>query len=163
MITSKKNKLSAISEHIASEPYIGTRSYDSLKGIQQETILSKVFFHPKNVDIIQKQIIMETFKRTNGNYLIKKQNESDVHVVMRSIFLQHAKHLQTNIKQQIIELNNLVVNDVVPGIINEIKTHDKYIKQVFGPVELLDRPVSTSNAGLKSLPSITNIWNKNKD
>ena len=139
---------------------IHNMSYDSLKGIQQETILSKVFFHPKNVDLIQKQIIMETFKRTNGNYLIRKQNETDVQVVMRSIFLQHAKHLQTNIKEQIAELNNLVVDDVVPGIISEIKAHNGYLKQILGPMELLDRPIATSSAGSKTLPSITNIWNK---
>ncbi len=45
-------------------------SQESLRGIQQESILSKVFFHPKNVDLIQKQIIIEVFRKTNGEYLL---------------------------------------------------------------------------------------------
>ncbi len=133
-------------------------SQDSLRGIQQESILSKVFFHPKNVDLIQKQIIIEVFRRTNGSYLIEKQDEADLQIVMRSIFLQHAKHIPNNIKEQICELNNLVVNEVIPGIISEIKTYFGYLESVFGSRQIMERPENVSNTGLKYLPSVTRIF-----
>lgn len=133
-------------------------SQDSLRGIQQESILSKVFFHPKNVDLIQKQIIIEVFRRTNGSYLIEKQDEADLQIVMRSIFLQHAKHIPNNIKEQICELNNLVVNEVIPGIISEIKAYFGYLESVFGSRQIMERPENVSNTGLKYLPSVTRIF-----
>lgn len=133
-------------------------SQESLRGIQQESILSKVFFHPKNVDLIQKQIIIEVFRRTNGSYLIEKQDEADLQIVMRSIFLQHAKHIPNNIKEQICELNNLVVNEVIPGIISEIKAYFGYLESVFGSRQIMERPENVSNTGLKYLPSVTRIF-----
>ena len=82
-------------------------SQESLRGVQQETVISKVFFHPKNVDLVQKQLIMEVFRRTGGEFWIEKQDEKDLQVVMRSIYIQHARHLPDNIRGQIRELNNL--------------------------------------------------------
>ncbi|XWV25041.1 hypothetical protein QJ856_gp0737 [Tupanvirus deep ocean] len=130
-------------------------SQDSLRGVQEESILSKVFFHPKNVDLIQKQIIIDVFRKTNGEYLIEKQNEADLQIVMRSVFIQHARHLPDNIKGQIRELNNLVVDEVVPGIVSEIMAHFGYLQRAFGPMQIMDRPENVSNAGLRTLPSVT--------
>src|SRR5690606_17290932 len=64
-------------------------SQESLRGIQEETILSKLFFSPENVDRIQRQLIATVFRRTKGAYLIEKQREEDLQIVMRSMFLQH--------------------------------------------------------------------------
>ena len=133
-------------------------SQESLRGVQQESILSKIFFHPKNVDLVQKQIIMEVFRRTNGAYLIEKQEEADLQVVMRSMFIQHAKHLPYNIKEQIRELDDLVADEVVPGIVSEIKAHFGYLKRAFGEREIMEHPINVSNAGQKTLPSVTRTF-----
>lgn len=133
-------------------------SQDSLRGLQEESLLSKVFFHPKNVDLIQKQLIMDVFKRTNAEYLIEKQNEEDLQVVMRSIFIQHAIHWPDNIQAQIRELNNLVVDELYPGVLSEIKAYFGYLERAFGPMQVMDRPENVSNAGLKTLPSVTRIF-----
>ena len=130
-------------------------SQDSLNGVQQESILSKVFFHPENVNYIQKKIIMQLFYETDGKYLIEKQDETDLQIIMRSIFLQHAKHLPNNIKEQITELDNIVVDEVIPDIISQIKAYNGYLKDAFGPREIMDRPQNVSNAGRKTLPSTT--------
>ena len=129
-------------------------SKESLNGVYTESILSKIFFHPKNVDLIQKQIIMEVFRKTNGEYLIEKQNEADLQIVMRSIFIQYAQHLPNNIKKQIKELDYLVADEVVPDIISQITAHFGYLERAFGPMQIMDRPENVSNAGLKILPSV---------
>lgn len=120
----------------------------SIKDLQQPSLLSRVFFSPENVKLIQKQIIVEIFRRSNGKYLIDSQNESDLEVVMRSIFLQNAKHIECNIKQQIRELNNLVVEAVLPDIIAEIEMNIQYLARTFGPTEIIDRPKNVSQRGL---------------
>ena len=133
-------------------------SCESLKNIDHEPVLSKIFFHPKNVDLIQKLIITEVFRRTNGEYLIEKQNLEDLQIVMRSIFLQHAKHWPYKIKEQIRELNNLVADEVVPNIISEVKAYFGYLKDAFGPREIMDRAINVSNKGLRVLPSVTSRY-----
>ncbi len=125
----------------------------SEQNVHNESILEKAFFHPKNIDIVQKQIIMEVFRISNGEYLIEKQNENDLRVVMDAIFFEHAKHLPYNIREQITELNSRVVDDVVPGIISEIKSYFGYLDRAFGPMQVMDRPKNVSNAGSKTLPS----------
>lgn len=134
-------------------------SMDSLRGIQEESLLSKLFFHPKNVELIQKQLIIEIFRRTNGEYLLSEfQDEADLQVVMRSVFLQYARHYPNNIKEQIRELNNLVVDDLFPNVLSEIKAYFGYMERAFGPMQIMDRPENVSNAGLRTLPSVTRTF-----
>lgn len=133
-------------------------SQESVRGVQEETILSKVFFHPRNVDLVQKQIILEVFRKTNGAYLIEKQAEEDLQVIMRSMYIQHARHVPDHIKEQIQELNNLVTDDIVPNVISEINAYFGYLERTFAPRQILDRPECISNAGLKTLPSVTRTW-----
>lgn len=135
-----------------------TMSQESVKGIQVETILSKVFFHPKNVDLIQKEIILAVYEQSDKQFWIEKQNEADIQVIMRSIFLQHARHIPDNIPGQIRELNNFVVDDVVPNIMSEILSQIGYLERTFGPRLIMDRPQNVSSAGLRTLPSVTNTF-----
>lgn len=133
-------------------------SYDSTKGVQQETILSKMFFHPENVEFIHKMIIKKVFDDSKGKYLIEKQDDADLNVVMRSIFLQCAKHQPYNIRDQIMELNNLVVSDVVPNIISAIDAQFGYLDRTFSPLQIMDRPENTSVSGTRTLPSVTKTF-----
>lgn len=133
-------------------------SQDSVRGVQQETLLSKVFFHPRNVELIQKRIIKEVFNRTNGEYLIEKQDETDLQIVMRSIFLQKANFCQDDIKEQVRILNNLVVDEVVPGIVSEIKMYMGYLDRAFSQPIPIERPKNVSNAGTKTLPSVSKTF-----
>lgn len=137
-------------------------SRDNLRGVQQESLLSKVFFHPKNIKLLQRQIIKTVFTRTNGEFLIEEQDERDLQVVMRSIFLQKAKHYPTNIKEQVKELNDLVVDEVVPDIVSQLKMYIGYLDRAFNQPIPLERPKNVSKAGMKSLPSITKTFDSNQ-
>lgn len=133
-------------------------SQESLRGIQEETILSRLFFHPKNVDLIQKQIILTIFRKSNYTYWIDPQDEKDLQIIMRSMYIQHARHVPDHIKEQIRELNNLVTDDCIPNIFSEIHAYEAYLERTFAPRQILDRPECVSNAGQKTLPSITRTW-----
>lgn len=134
----------------------------SLTGIQVETAISKAFFSPQNVDMIQRKIIAEVFRRTNGQYLIEKQDEKDVNVVMRSMYIQHARHVPNDIPGQIRELNNLVVDDVVPGIISEANAYYGYLERAFVQRKIMDRPEYVSISGTKTLPSVSRTFGYKK-
>lgn len=133
-------------------------SKDCVKGIQEESILSKIFFSPENVDLLQRQIIWTVYQKTGGKYLIEKQNEEDLQVVMRSMFLQHARHVADHIKEQIQELNNLVTDDVVPNIISEVNQYIGYLDRTFLPRQIMDHPECVSSAGMRTLPSVTKTF-----
>lgn len=120
--------------------------------------LSLVFFHPKNIELIQKQIILDVYEKSNKKYWIEKQSKLDLQIVMEWVFTSSAKHFKADIREQITELNNIVVAEIVPGILSEIDGYFGYLKRAFGPLEVMDRPQNVSNAGKKTLPSVSNRW-----
>jgi hypothetical protein len=45
---------------------------------------------------------------------------------MRAMYLQHSKNLETNISQQIVELNDFVLNYCIVHVFNEAVAYLKY-------------------------------------
>lgn len=147
-------------------------SQDSVKHIQEETILSHLYFSPQNVNTIQKMLRYWVFKETHGEYWICKQEEKDLQIVMRSIFLQHARHnvfvdkedkdyhekLKQQLRQQIKELNLLTVDELTPNVISEIKQYYGYLERAFEPRQIMDLPECVSKKGTKSIPSVTKVF-----
>lgn len=129
-----------------------------LKGIQEETVISKVFFHPRNIKILQDRLKKEIFERSNGRYLIEDQDDKDLIIVMRSKYIQNARHQPFDIKNQIVELNNLVIDDIIPGVISEIKMNEAYLERAFLPRQIIDHPENVSVTGRKTLPSVTRTF-----
>lgn len=119
----------------------------------EESILPKIFFHDKNIDLLQKHIIINVFQETNGAYIIPKQDRKPLMEVMKSIYNIYATNQPTNIKKQIEELNWRVTNRVVPHIISEIEVNNKYLRDISNPINLMDLPKNDSKKGSKTLPS----------
>ncbi len=113
--------------------------------------LKKNFLSEKNIKSIQKQIINEVFKRTNGFYLIEAQDKNDLIIVIKSIFSQFSDTVR-----DVQMLNKIVVDEVVPGIINEVRSYVGYLDDINGQRYLMDLPRNVSNKGQKSLPSWLN-------
>ena len=88
--------------------------------------LSRVFFCPENMQIIQNDIKAGVYKNSNGSYIIGDQNKDTLLIIMRSIFLQHSANQPNNITAQVEALNKLVVNYCVPNILGEAEGYIKY-------------------------------------
>ena len=71
--------------------------------------LETTFFSDENIDLINKQLIINVFKKTNGEFKISTQKKEDLIIVMRYTFIEYAKHLPYDIANQIRELNCIVV------------------------------------------------------
>ena len=136
--------------------FLKTKSKDNfqkeaLKGIQSGTILNTLFFSKKNVDDLQQMIRYNIYIMSNKKHIIDKQSETELHIVMRAYYLQYARNLSTNIKEQIKELNSMVLDWVLPKIMTQIEQYLVFKKQVSGVYEPIDRQINVSNAGTKTL------------
>ncbi|ADX06307.1 hypothetical protein 162300262 [Organic Lake phycodnavirus 2] len=78
-------------------------------------------------------------------YVIDDQNMDVLKVIMRSIFLQYSKFQFDNIKQQVDEMNVMVVEYSSNNIFGEIQGYLKYKKDASNMYTLMDRPVYLHN------------------
>ena len=67
------------------------------------------------------------------------------------------KYLPVKIKEQVDELDDLVIKEAGPGTVSEVLAHVGYLNLINNPITPIDRPVNLSSAGTRTLPSITNI------
>ena len=74
---------------------------------------------------------------------------------MKYIFNFYAQHLPFKIKDQIIELNNKLVKDLTPILIQNLNSYYKYLKDSRNQSEPNMLPLNVSSAGNKTLPSVT--------
>lgn len=116
-------------------------------------MLEELFFSDENMDLINKQLILSVFKKTNGEYKISEQSKESLLIVMRFVFIEYARHLPYNITQQIRELNCIVVGELVPTLVTNVSQKIAYLKEISEPRQLLELPknVNKNNKNLKSI------------
>lgn len=133
------------------------------KGIICEDELDPVtimFFSDDNINRIQKMIKREIM--TRGYKLVVDQDESDLLIAMRAVYFDAnngARFLPFKIKRQVKNLNNHVVQYVIPDMIETIKEDDKYSKEINQPLQPMLRPMNVNAAGRKTLPSLYTFYN----
>lgn len=88
--------------------------------------LSDTFFSYENRTIIQNAIKAEIYHLSKKTKIIDIQDTDQLFIIMKGIYLQHSNHIDTNIKEQIMILNKLVVNYAVPRIYTELLSYLKY-------------------------------------
>ncbi len=131
---------------------------DSLKGLQISELLEKVFFSPENIAIVQNNLKRNVYTTSGNKFLIPDQSEQDLIVVMRAVFLTNASHNNTPIKEQIAELNKIVVDNLTPNILSTIQFNNEYLRIINNPISPIDRPKNVSSAGNKTLPSVNKLF-----
>ncbi len=141
----------------------GNENYDraryATKSLFEKNHITVLFFSNENIKRIQKKIREEIFIRTKGQYkLDEDQDESDLMIAMRAIYLDKCKNLPGNTVRQVKLLNNQTVDYVVPDMISNIKQYFGYIKDINQPLVPMMRPMNVNNAGRNLLPSITTVW-----
>jgi len=105
-------------------------------------LLKKVFFSPENINILQKQIILDVFEKSEKNILIPEQDYKQLEIAMKYAYYTYGNNLPTEIKEQVDELNKITTYEVSKDILTLTKQHLKYIDEISNPRELLDLPVN---------------------
>ena len=119
--------------------------------IDDDSILKDIFFSDENLDLINKQIILTIWKKTNKQYKVGFQNRDNLLIVMQYVFVENARHLPYNIKGQIRELNCQVVGEIFPIIITNFEQKLGYLRDIEKRQPLLNLPKSSTAD--KTLPS----------
>jgi hypothetical protein len=99
---------------------------DALTGNWTDTDLSNVFFSKENIQIIQNGLRSEVYRLSNGEYSISQQDNDELKIIMRALYLESAVNLPTDIREQVSALNQHVLNHCVPKLLNEIRAYLKY-------------------------------------
>ena len=123
--------------------YKATAYKNALVGNFQATMLSKAFFSAENIEILQNSIVAGVFDKSNNRFRIGYQDEDTLKTIMRAMFLQYSKNLDTNIRAQIIELNKYVTDYSVPQVYNEAVGYLKYKQDVSKLANPIDLPISS--------------------
>ena len=131
-----------------------------LKSVYTPTPLGEVFFSPDNINRLQNKIKKSVFIETKGKYKLQiDQNESDLLIVMRAVYIQDSYNAPYRIIHQVKELNEKVINRILPDMISNIKQNEEYLNVIDKPMDPIPLPVNVNRAGRLSLPSVTTIWN----
>ena len=111
--------------------------------------VNSVYFSKENIAALQQGIRYLVYRRSDK--VIADQNETELMVVMRSIYLQYSKNLPDNVLKQVKELNARVLDYVVPQITVELNQYQTYIRDASGLPVPMDRGENTSVSGTKFL------------
>jgi hypothetical protein len=128
-----------------------TAQQEAIKSIHLSNELSQVFFSRMNIEYIQDSIRYLVYEKSCKKHVIDKQSETELLIIMRSTYLQYGEHKPFGLKQQVKELNTLVLNYCVPKILEEIKLYLYYRKDISALPVPLDRGEFVSSKGTKVL------------
>ena len=115
-----------------------------------ENKLHMIFFSEENMDILQKQLILYVFEKTNKQTLVNKQDPLSLRMVMKYFYNEAAQFLDGDYTEQVQRLNNLVTEHIGKGMLTMANQHVKYIKEITNPRELIPLPKNVNKT--RSLP-----------
>lgn len=122
-----------------------TNYFNATKYTFQPSELSNTYFSKENINKVHNDIKKKVYDLSQQKYVIDDQNMDVLKVIMRSIFLQYSKFQFDNIKQQVEEMNVMVVDYSSNNIYGEIQGYLKYKKDASNMYTLMDRPVYLHN------------------
>jgi len=120
---------------------------DAMTGNWMNTPLSLAYFSSENIDIIQNNIRKGVFDKSNGEFIIGLQDEDELKIIMRSVFLQNSLNLETNVREQIRDLNALVESYAIDQVYKEAISYLKYKRDASNMYALLALPSNSSTRG----------------
>jgi len=97
------------------------------EGLWDNTQLSEAFFSSKNICTIQNGIRVGVYHLSHGKFTIANQDEDTLKIIMRSFFLQYAANKPTQIKEQVSQLNKMVLDYCIPQVYGEAQGYMQYL------------------------------------
>lgn len=159
----KSSSSSYVNSHVGASPlytaYKDSTSSNNGNGFAKEAIkshlqpqaVSELFFSDFNTGLLHDAIRYVVYSRSDGKYVIGRQSDIDLKVIMRSVFMMHCKHLPYDITGQVRDLNKMVIDESVKRILVEIPMYLYYRTDVISMRKPIDRAVNVSSAGTKTL------------
>lgn len=126
---------------------------DNLNGIartlnQPRSPLMDAFFSARNIDVLQNRLRATIQKQTG--YAIGRQSETDLVVIMRRVYVEHASNLVDGVEAEVRRLDDIVLRTVVPMVASGVAGYLAYLRDASRMPEPLPRGVQTSVKGTKT-------------
>lgn len=133
---------------------------DILKGVVCRTPVSDMFFSRKNLDYLKRLICAKVAEQSHGKFKITPESQSDteMYTIMRSIFLQYARHLPDNIEGQVADLNFKVLLDVVPRVLSAVQGELAFRRDHGSQPDPIERPKNVSVTGTRTNRPVTDLF-----
>ena len=148
--TSEEHSVAALPGFAYATSAPSNAGMEGVRGNMERTPMNQAYFSPANFQIIQNAIRKKVFDYTSK--VIDPVGTDDLFMVMRAMYLQYSRNLDTHIPEQIAELNERVVAWCVPKIVAEVNMYATYLKDISTLPTPMMQPVNVSSAGTKSLP-----------
>lgn len=114
--------------------------------------LTDLFFSNKNIDALHLGMRNIVYGKTDGKYIIQRQSDTELKIVMRSIFLEHARwRRDKDVVEQVRELNGHVLDFCVKRIMSSLNMKQKYLDDIAKLPVPLERAQIMSTKGTKVL------------
>lgn len=105
---------------------------DVLRGIQELNPFSKAFFSRENINWLQSNIRYKVYMFSDDRHVISNQDEANLLISMRAVYLQNSNNpkCSKDYRKEILRINNLVMDKVVPDIVTEIQQYKGYLRDI---------------------------------
>ena len=128
-----------------------TFSKEATAGQLTASPLSDLFFSECNINALQDGIRYKIYVETDQKYVIGRQSDNELKIVMRSIFYQHAKHDHRPIVDQVRELNAYVLAWAVPEVLSNLRQYEVFKRDASTLPMPLERAQMSTTKGTKVL------------
>ena len=142
------------------------RSYERLyydKGVENDDMcnaigvnieassLSRMFFSSRNIEILQEAIRYGVYKDSGGEYVISRQSNDELLIIMRSIYLQYGKNIPDEELKEMRILNGEVLKYSIENVLSNVKMFKGFKKDLNTLPIPMERSQNSSTAGSKVL------------
>lgn len=101
---------------------------EAMNDTWEENVLAQVYFSMENIQIIQNGIKAGVYKLSNDKFVLPNQNINALKIIMRSTYVQYAKHLSEDIPGQVAELNSYVLHYSINYCYGEAVAYMNYLR-----------------------------------
>ena len=129
-------KMNTTHPYTTDKPLFGQTARTDLIGHYHScTPLNTVFFSEDNIDRIQEGIREQVYHMSGKKYMIDRQSDDEVKIIMRSYYLSFAKNNPNTIAEDLDDLNRRVIGYASAKVYSEVDFHMFYLKdlQNFAP------------------------------
>jgi hypothetical protein len=158
------DKFDTVSEDPYGSDKIHKHGYATLVAKEYGTCdppkVMKLYFSNKNIKRIQEKLKSEVYSRSYKKFMLDEdQDVLDLVTSMRAVYRMYAKSLPVAIVRQVKVLNEQTVQYVAPGIMENLKQHYDYLRDIKNPIRPLPDPINVNQAGRGQLRGVAHVLN----
>ena len=114
-----------------------------------ETPLNTVFFSESNLAHVHSEIQNQVSLMSGGEYVIDKQGDDEVRIVMRSYYLMFARNDPNDVAGELEGLNRRAIGYCAAKVFSEVDFHKFYLKDLEDFASPIANPINTAVGGTR--------------